>query len=222
MDGMKILTLSGWTQPADALLTIAPKADIFDYIEHSPESVHQHRESYDLVIGWSLGGVLARQMLSSGAISADAFVSIASPYQFVRDDHWYDAMPPDTFEQFYTNFETDTMRTAQRFSGLLAKGDVHAKAIMSEMANHPRLEDTQHWLRWLDFLGGYSARHHDYKGLPKTLIIHGAQDVIIPATQANKLAETLSAKLHMLPDAGHAPHLHDAPEIRRIIEDFVA
>jgi pimeloyl-ACP methyl ester carboxylesterase len=219
---MKILTLSGWTQPPDALLSIAPNAEAFDYIEHSPESLHQHRESYDLVIGWSLGGVLARQMLISGAISADAFVSIAAPYQFVRDAHCHDAMPPDTFAQFYANFEMDSARTAKRFSGLLAKGDVRAKAIVAEMSHHPRLHETAHWLRWLGFLDDYSARHHDYSSLPKTLIIHGAQDAIIPVAQAPKLAEKLGAQLHMLPDAGHAPHLHDAPEVQRAIKAFVA
>lgn len=219
---MKILTLSGWTQPADALLGVAPNAEMFDYIEHSPESILTHQGEYDAVIGWSLGGILARKLLQTGAVKARALVSIAAPYQFVRSATMHEAMPQDTFELFSANYRDDTERTASRFGGLLIKGDSRAKQLRGLLAHHERIGETEHWLRWMDFLRDYSAHEADYSLLPKTLIIHGAQDAIVPAIQGHKLAEKLGGKLHILPNAGHAPHLHAPDEVRALIKEFIA
>lgn len=221
MKSLKILTISGWTQPPDALDILAPHAETLDYIDHSPESVQAHRGEYDLIIGWSLGGVIARRLLSCGAVKAGALVSLAAPFQFVRGGDVHEAMPQDTFEQFYANFRDDTQRTISRFSGLLVKGDSRAKAVHERLSLHPRIDEAHHWLRWMDFLRDYSAKEADYSALPKTLVIHGAQDAIIPASQGQRLAEKLQAELLMLPEAGHAPHLHDPEKVRSAIEEFV-
>lgn len=222
MQHLKILTLSGWTQPIDALDAIAPAAEKLDYLDHTPESVLEHSGQYDVVIGWSLGGVLARMLLASEAISAGALVMIASPYQFVRGGAVQEAMLEDTFEQFYANFRDDTPRTIKRFNGLLLKGDAHAREIQGAFKHHPRIEESALWLRWLAFLRDYSAHEADYSKLPKTLIIHGAQDAIVPVAQAHLLAKKLGAELHILPNAGHAPHYHNAAQVRAVIEAFVA
>ena len=221
MESLKILTLSGWTQPADALDVLAPHAQTFDYIDHSPESILTHKGEYDLIIGWSLGGVIARRLLARGAVQAGALISIAAPYQFVRGGEVHHAMPQDTFEQFYANFRDDTPRTSSRFHGLLLKGDSRAREIRDQLSHHPRLHETPLWLRWMDFLREYSAHEADYSSLPKTLIIHGEQDAIIPVEQGRMLADKLGAKLHLLPGAAHAPHLHDPAGVRRAIEEFI-
>ncbi len=109
-----------------------------------------------------------------------------------------------------------------RFSGLLAKGDAKARDIRAQNALHPRIDEGAHWLRWLEFLRDYSAHEHDYSNLPRTLIIHGQQDAIIPAMQGEELARKLGAKLHCLPNAGHAPHWHNPQALQKVIAEFLS
>lgn len=226
MDGLDILTFSGWSRPADALRPLAPSADTFDYFDAGRPDIRAiaaqlPRRDYDLVIGWSLGGVLARRLLQTGHLRARAFVSLSAPLQFVRDTRVRDAMPPETFERFYTNYRDDPARTAARFHGLLVKNDRHHRRILGELTHHPRVQEADAWLRWMDFLATYSALDHRYDALPPSLLIHGAGDAIVPVAQAYHLSEHLgAAALHVLPHCGHAPHHHDPDGLRRRIAAF--
>lgn len=225
MASPRILTFSGWTQPADALLSLYPQAEYVDYAHHrSLDAIAGELTGapYDLVIGWSLGGIIARQLLQSGALRAKGLVSIAAPYQFVRDKHVAEAMPADTFEQFYANYRDDTARTVKRFHGLLIKGDARHKEIARYLQHHPQVEKVEAWLPWMDFLRDYSAHHHTYDALPPTLILHGSEDAIVPAAQSALLAQKIPATHAILEGSGHAPHWHDASWMRAQIDRFWA
>lgn len=222
---MKILTISGWTQPSDALLGIAPGADVLDYFAATDVRTAAGRlpaREYDRVIGWSLGGILAREMIADGLLKADRLISLASPYQFVRTPNWPHAMPPETFELFTANYRDDTQRTVNRFHGLVAKGDTHARRIMGELSHHPHVLETDLWLPWMDFLRSYSADGRDYTPLPPTLIVHGTADAIVPVQQVEPLALRIpNQKTEIWDNAGHALHHHDPIRLRKLIEEFV-
>lgn len=224
MDKLHILTLSGWTQPVDALRAMVPHAQVVDYVDVTePSHIAEQlaRSEYDMVIGWSLGAILARQLLHHGHVKANALVSIASPLQFVRDHRVHDAMPLDTFEQFYANYRDDTERTVKRFHGLLVKDDIHHKTILANLTHHPRVHDADAWLIWMDYLRDYSALDHHYSNLPPTLIIHGNRDAIVPVTQAYHLSEYIEhASLHVIHGSGHAPHWHNPQLVKQLITSF--
>ena len=224
MNGTNILTISGWTQPADALLPLAPDADVLDYagvpsVEALADRLEQ--SDYDVVIGWSLGGIIARQLIQRGALKSKLLVSLAAPYQFVRNDTLQEAMPPDMFQQFYQNYAQDPERTSKRFHGLLAKGDAEFRRVIQELGHHPQVLETERWLPWMDYLETYSAAEHDYSRLPPTLIIHGEQDAIIPFTQAKLLKNKFPrSQLITLPESGHAPHHHAPAYIKHTIHEI--
>jgi pimeloyl-ACP methyl ester carboxylesterase len=225
MDGYNILALPGWAQPHDALHSIAPHATHFDYVNHANiESIAGALagRKYDAVIGWSLGGVIARQLITRGDLLANALISIASPYQFVRDVRLHDAMPPDTFEQFYANYRDDSERTAKRFHGLLVKGDSRMKELLGLLRTHPKVTQNRHWLPWLDFLNHYSAHDHSYQNLPPTLLLHGRNDSVVPFSQSERLQEKLPhATLIAYDEAAHVPHLHAPDTMKSHINDFL-
>ena len=50
-------------------------------------------------------------------------------------------------------------------------------------------------------------------------VIWGAVDQIIPARHAASLPENV--KIHVLPGAGHMPHMENAAEVNRILLDFI-
>lgn len=222
LSGIKILTISGWAQPADALRLLAPHADYVDYVD-SPSFLDVAElcqgKQYDMIIGWSLGGVIARQLLSHQFIDASALVLLSTPYQFVADDHMSHAMGPTTFEQFYDSYAKDPERTSARFHGLVAKGDAREREVMRGLGHHEQVLNADKWLPWLERLRDYSSAEQTYK-LPPTFMVHGKHDAIVPHHQAEKLATTLNAELLTLEHASHAPHLHDVDELRRHIADF--
>lgn len=225
MDGLKLLAISGWTQPTDSLVNIAPDAHHLEYA-HTKRIDAAHtalpQRHYDAVIGWSLGGILARRMLIEKQINTRALILISTPFQFVRDDRMPHAMPPDVFENFYANYRDDTHRTTQRFHGLVAKGDKHHKRILDDLEHHPEVLNSDLWLPWMDELKIYSAADDDYTQLPPTLMIHGEQDAIIRYEQAVALHRAIPcAQFMSLPDCGHAPHLHNENMVRDAIENFI-
>lgn len=226
MDGYKILTLSGWTQPADALRRVVAHADVVDYAtSRSMEDVGKKlpAREYDVVIGWSMGGLIARQLIKAGYLRAKALVALSSAFQFVRDEQCQAGMPKDTFELFYSNYRDDTERTIRRFQGLLGKGDKHYKRLAAEFEHHPEVMQTEHWMPWLDVLRQYSAGREDYSMLPPTLIVHGMNDEVIRVEQAKHLHAHLdNATLELWEDCAHAPHLHDTERLRATISKFVS
>ncbi len=224
MDGINTLAFSGWAQPHDALQSLLPHAQFVDYAPYS--SVYAIKEilpqlDVDLVVGWSLGGIIARQLIQRGVLQAKALVMIAAPYQYVRDETVQDAMPQETFEQFYANYRDDTQRTIKRFHGLLVKGDSRMRDILGALGHHPSVEQVERWLLWMDFLQRYSAEHEDYSMLPPTLLIHGKQDVVVPYAQSEMMHQKLSqSQLMGLEDAAHVPHLHDTKRVKDAIAAF--
>jgi len=225
MEHYRILTISGWTQPADALHPLIPHADILDYADAQHFDAVADRlahTDYDAIVGWSLGGVIARQLILRGVISPKAVVMISSPFQFVQDERVSAAMPVPTFDLFYSNYRDDTQRTIDRFHGLVAKNDLHDKRVLRELTHHPLVEETQRWLPWMDILRTYSGHDQDYSALPPVLIIHGTEDVIVPFAQAEHLIEAIpSARLDAWQGCGHAPHIHDPVRMQESIQQFL-
>ena len=227
LHGLRLLTLSGWTQPTDALAGLLPPDADAAHIDYSgassPEAVAEllAGTQADLMVGWSLGGVLARQLVRMGAVKTRALVLIAAPLQFVRDSRLKEAMPAETFEQFYANYRDDTARTVRRFHGLLVKDDTRARDILPLLGHHHAVGDVARWLPWMDFLRRYSAYDHDYSSLPPSLIIQGRRDAIVHPSQAEALAAMLpNARLTMLEESGHTPHHHDVLAVRDAICRF--
>lgn len=221
----RILTISGWTQAPDSLAHLFPQADMLDYagaVTLDEVAAMLPANRYDLVIGWSLGGVLARQLIKAQHLNAEKLVLVSSAYQFVRSEDFHHAMPQDIFARFYENYRDDTARTIERFHGLTVKGDQRQREVMARLAHHPDVFKTTHWLPWLDYLAAYSAGKEQYQTLPETLIIHGTEDAIIPVAQAEALAAKIPhAQLDIWHDAGHALQWHDPQRLRQRIIQFM-
>lgn len=216
---MSVLTLSGWGTPADSVANaLGAGAAVFDYsnyasLEESLAGLKKFRDA-EHVIGWSLGGQLALHALAAGAINPARLTLIATPFQFVRGGAVTQGMDRFTFDTFRSNYAVDPARTATRFNGLVAKGDRQMRAIMSRLDLHPEVEDTGRWMPWLDALDHQPASALALKSAPRTTIIHGAEDTIVPVAQAQLLAQLLpGAEVKIWEGVAHAPHLHDAARL---------
>lgn len=217
---MSILTLSGWTQPTDAIArALAPNAATFDYSDYASaeasfEALEQYRD-VDAIIAWSLGGQLVLRAIAAGVLKPNHLTLIAAPYQFVRSSG---GMDPTTYEQFRTNYAADPARTKGRFHALLAKGDREMRRILPLLGHHHEVENTERWLPWFDELGRVNLADLDLSNLPPTLVIHGENDAIVPVAQSELLtAHVPHITLERWDGVAHAPHLHDASRLQDAI-----
>ncbi len=219
---MSTLILTGWTQPVDALAHVVKDPILFDYSEYENAAAAIEalkRMPHTQCVGWSMGGQLALRAIAAGALKLQHLTLIAAPYQFVSDDTSLRGMDSRTFALFRASYESDAARTAQRFHGLLAKGDREMKRLLSQFTSHPEVHNTARFLPWLDDLAAYSLADENLASAPPTLIIHGMNDAIVPHAQGKKLQQILPhAQLSSWAEVGHAPHVHDAARLRAEIE----
>jgi 3-oxoadipate enol-lactonase len=69
---------------------------------------------------------------------------------------------------------------------------------------------------------GYSVEKRVAQIVAPTLIVHGAQDRIVPVKNAHLLAARIpNAKLVILPSAGHACMIDSAEEFNRAVVEFL-
>lgn len=219
----KIATISGWAQPHDALASVAPDALHVDYTRHTNLETALEEEAKRLgsastIIGWSLGGYIAAEMVARKLIAPEKLILIATSYQFVANDKFKAAMGRDTYKQFQENFRSNPPRTFKKSYQLIALGDKRAEMIQPILQrNLQRLPDRD-WGYWLDLLEHTSCAAMDFSHFPETHIIHGQQDAVVSVDQAHHLAQVLpSAQLHVWENCGHAPHWHNAEAIRKLI-----
>lgn len=214
---MSTLLLSGWAQPADALSRITA-GDMYDYSEHDTAETAiaalAQFKGHELVIGWSLGGQLALRAIAAGALAPKQLVLIGAPARFVGKH----GMGEQTFALFRESYAKDPARTKDRFRALIAKDDLHAKAVMAALRDHADVQNALRFLPWLDELEKFDVATLDLSQAPRTLILHGMNDAIVPYTQGEILVELLPhATLHGMAGVGHAPHLSEPARVREEI-----
>lgn len=223
---VKILSMSGWAQPHDALHSLIPDAEHLDYSAYkSPDALFAYlsEQSYDAVVAWSLGAQLAVRATLEGVLKPKWMVLLAPPLQFVNDATFDAGMDPVTFAQFHQSYSADPQRTLSRFHGLLVKGDRHMRRILPLLGHHPEVQNVSHWLPWLNDLA--DVKHTDFCSgqLPPTLLIQGKEDVIVPCTQAEAWqARFTQIESRIVEAMGHTPHLHDEALLRRWIDEHGA
>ncbi len=215
---MTTLLLSGWTQPADALIHLADDAVLFDYSDYKnpDEAIEALRKIKPRhLVGWSMGGQLALRAVAAGALAPKHLTLIGVPQRFVGEH----GMGEETFRLFRESYAADPERTMTRFHGLIAKGDARMREVMEMLGHHPKVEEVARWLPWLDDLGAYDFSQRMLASTAPILIIHGMNDHIVPHAQGEQLARRLpSATLNSWANVGHAPHVHDAARLRAEIE----
>jgi len=218
---MRTVTLSGWGQPQDALVHLMPGSQAIDYAHAANASeairmIASVAKDAKRIIGWSLGGQLAVRAVAEGAIAPAQLVLIATPYEFVAD-----VFGRETFEKFYANYKTNPKRTLHKAWELLHYEDSQSQYISDQLASFNKdavLE--KDWLRWLHLLGEFSCESLDFSRFPRTLLVHGTKDVVVPPDNSARMAKRIKgAQIELWEGCGHAPHLHDAARLQKRIEE---
>jgi pimeloyl-[acyl-carrier protein] methyl ester esterase len=163
-----------------------------------------------IIMGWSLGGLLAQQIAITYPRKVAQLILIASTPCFVQRHDWQTAMPVDVFDKFAENLQTDWQGTISRFLALQFMGvkgiQPKVKALRATMLQCP--PSFQALEQGLDLLKETDLRKHENM-FNNVHWIMGALDRLIPIA----LAETLSSEsVSIINGAGHAPFISHADE----------
>lgn len=179
-----------------------------------------------VLVGWSLGGMLATQLAHRNPGKVIALITIASNAVFVARDDWPEAMDRVTFKRFYRDFEQDASATWTRFCSLQALGGSRRKQVAQHLRQktppQPELEAAWHeGLRWLETLDNRQILAE--LSVPQYHLF-GAADALVPVAAAERLRQSLpsTAVVDILPNAGHAPHLAAPELIAQKLQDWLA
>ncbi|MYM64265.1 malonyl-ACP O-methyltransferase BioC [Pseudomaricurvus sp. HS19] len=180
-----------------------------------------------LLVGWSLGGMLALQLAAREPKRVLGLITLASNLCFVARDDWPQAMPEDTFAGFYDSFGAAAAATLKRFAGLMAKGAGEQerellktlRQLSASSAEGREMTAWQQGLQWLQQLDNRAA----FAQLTQPgLHLLAADDALVPAQVEEDMAQlNLLQRVDVVSDSCHALHWQRTDEVAARVTEFV-
>ncbi|MBU6140947.1 MAG: alpha/beta hydrolase [Proteobacteria bacterium] len=225
----KALCLSGWGQKSDSLEFIFSESFFvssfdysrFDSVENFFSEIEAQKINPEILVGWSLGGQLAIRLIEKKILQPKLLILLAPPFQMIKDARIQAGMAKATFDEFYKNFSTAPTQTLKQFAILTSMNDRNAAEIARSLdISDGNFEQLKFWLKELE---RFSCFDVDFSQMPRTLYFHGAGDMITHISQSEYFRDRFkNLRLEVFKNCGHAPHLSNLQDLRKIIGEEVA
>lgn len=211
---MNILTFSGWAQDPHALDGIIPSGMNHTALNYMPQDektffawLKKEKPSCNVLLGWSLGGQIAVRAVAEKILKPKIIILLAAPFRF-------EAVAE--YKKMAKKFTASPKEMLKDFSTLLMVGDdkkSHCPVYVEALKYADSLQN------WLKVLERFDCATLDFIGFPRTLLIHGKKDAVIPRQQSWLFKEVLpNAGLIEIDRCGHAPHLHNPEGCKKLIQ----
>lgn len=178
-----------------------------------------------VLLGWSLGGMLATQLAAACPREIRALILLATNRQFVASDNWPWAMKAETFQHFYAGFAQNAEATFKRFIALQALGDADKKGLLKsleQLMSPPGKKQYRGWSRLLDILSRFDNSETLKKISCPGLHLFAENDALVPCSAATHIYSSRShQKVEVLPSCGHALHLSQTEWVSEKINYFI-
>ncbi len=238
--GRPLVVLHGWGmnqsvwQPVRAQLEARARVSWLDLPGHGHslsvrmgrldevvEQLAAHIPEHALIMGWSLGGLVAQALAHAYPNKVAGLVLVASTPRFVAGDTWAHGLADPVLTGFASDLQQDYAATVKRFFALQFMGvrsdplAVHAlrDAVLAHPAALQALEDGLEILRTADF------RQHLVQ--QPCLWLLGRLDKLIPTSVAVGLRELGYHRVEVLPKAAHVPFVTHPDEFMALVGRFM-
>ncbi len=223
--GVPIVLLNGWSMSHSVLHELVPFLQhyasvivvdvIYDQnIEATCDAIVKPLPEKYVLLGWSLGGMLATKIAADYPDAVLGLITLATNARFVVDNSWSDAMSQDTFELFCHDYKTQPLDTLKKFSALMIMGDQFSREqrryLSSITTDNMESIDTipSHWLEGLALLGSIDNTSVLQQLCCPSCHIFGEKDKLLPASAVEAIQALLSvscnrANCHVITGAAH-------------------
>ncbi len=174
----------------------------------------------EVLLGWSLGAMLALGAVAAGA-RPRALVLIGASPRFVASADWPHGLDAGTVAAFRSGVAEQPARTLKRFLALQTLGDSRRGAAQALLEQSLEADATKLTPALTALINADLRRSIGQIRVP-TLLLHGENDALMPLPAATWLDDHLpDARLVVLPQCGHAPHVTQAHRIADALMQFL-
>lgn len=174
-----------------------------------------------ILMGWSLGGMLAQVLAQRLTKHLAGLILITSTPRFIVANNWPYALSPEVLQGFADSLEQDYAATVRRFFALQFMG------VRSDPATlHAWRDQILHYPASLEALqdGLAILRTADTRQLilkQPCVWVLGRLDKLIPISLAEGLQALAYDNIQVLPKAAHVPFVTHPDEFMPIVENFI-
>lgn len=164
-----------------------------------------------LLLGWSMGGMVALALAARHPQKVRALVLVATTPSYVNRAGWDKGLTPELLAGFAQGVQNDYRATLLRFLSLQARGGDAAREVIARLRDSvfARGEpDAAVLAEGLELLRTVDLREQVGQVQVPTLVVHGGHDGLCLPEAGQWLATALpNARLALQPKAAHAPFL---------------
>jgi pimeloyl-[acyl-carrier protein] methyl ester esterase len=178
-----------------------------------------------VLVGWSLGGMLAMEIANRWPERCAAIALISSTPSFRQRDGWEHGCNQKVFSDFEQAVALQSPKIMNRFFALMLHGDEFSRSTYNALAraaiNRQSPTTAAGISAGLELLSSIDLRAKLHELSMPTLIMHGEQDAIVPFAASRALADNLpDSQLQRFEACGHAPFLTQPEAFNTILNNW--
>ena len=175
------------------------------------------RESDVFVVGWSMGGWKALDVLQEQHLKIKALILVSAFAKYVKSDDYSCGTPLALLRKLEKKFMTDYKEGIGYFYDLMFK-DKKMHSLIDQLPV-PEKKDIE---KWFDKLRNEDKREFLSKINVPVLIVQGDQDQIVSPDAAAYMKEKIkNCELYIFPGVGHAPFIEEEERFSAILKEFI-
>ena len=183
-----------------------------------------------IVLGWSLGGMIATQLAHKYTDKVSGLITLATNANFVSSDTWPHAMSRETFTAFCENYQQHPEKTSKRFQALHSQGDINKRGVNDFLKKNTILTNTDNntlHARLLELLDSIKNEDIVFNISQPHLALFGRGDALVPSESALVFSQrfkqyvNVCKRVKILDECGHSPHISQPQMVAEYIQKFM-
>lgn len=177
---------------------------------------------HSILVGWSLGGMVAIKIAHSMRGKIKAIILLASTPCFVRKHDWPHGIESPQIKNMVKRVSTENDEVLREFAGLTARGDISPKETIREFRLLHKMNkvDPRALLQGLDILINTDLRIELSELKCRVIMLLGDRDQLVASSTGNAARKILpSLQLNYMKETGHAPFISKRKESAEAINN---
>lgn len=195
------------------------------YSDYLIEELQLHLQQDLILLGWSMGGLLAQSIAAKLAQRVSKLVLVTATPAFVNKTDWQHGVDKKILQMFAADLLADYEKTLARFLAIQFLGIEEQKTLLrhaKDLVFARPSPDAVMLEQGLQLLNDTDLRSLLHNIACPTLIINGERDSLITTAAAAYLAEHIpNGRAVIVDGAGHAPFLSHAAAFYRYLGRFI-